>query len=192
MTIGKDISSPGYSLTLLGSPLFNARAAQMKKNFVVIMLRGGMDGLTAIQPNDRRMERSRPDIMVKGVKKLTSDFNIIPGLKRFILLEGRQSVSCSCYIPYPGRSHFDGPNLMESGGHLCRQNGWLGRGIEAAELEGLAGSLPMPLVLRSSAYDNYYPTYMSMPDDKDLDIQSSYTGLAAGQCHGEGPGPPSR
>ena len=63
MTISRRHFIAGMSsLTLLGSPLFNARAAQMKKkNFVLIMLRGGMDGLTAIQPNDRRMEQP-PDI----------------------------------------------------------------------------------------------------------------------------------
>lgn len=183
MTISRRHFIAGMSsLTLLGSPLFNARAAQMKKkNFVVIMLRGGMDGLTAIQPNDRRMERSRPDIMVKGVQKLTSDFNIHPRLEAFYdcWKAGKASVVHATSIPYTGRSHFDGQNLMESGGQIpyAEKTGWLGRGIEAAELEGLAISLPMPLVLRgSTAPDNYYPTYMSIPDDRDLDIiQSSYT-----------------
>ena len=53
------------SLTLVGSPLFNARAAGIsKRNLVIIMLRGGMDGLTAVQPRDKAMERARPDIPV--------------------------------------------------------------------------------------------------------------------------------
>ena len=53
-------------------------------------------------------------------------------------------------IPYTGRSHFEGQNLMESGGHTpyAHASDWLGRGMEAAELAGLAISLPMPLLLQ--------------------------------------------
>ena len=183
MTISRRhfISGAG-SLTLLGSPLFNARAAKMKKkNLVVIMLRGGMDGLTAIQPNDSRMEKVRPDIVVTGVKKLTSDFNIHPRLEVFreCWKENKAAVVHATSIPYTGRSHFDGQNLMESGGHVpyAVKSGWLGRGIEVAELEGLAVSLPMPLVLRGSkGQDNYYPTWLELPKTIDLDvINSSYT-----------------
>lgn len=173
------------SLTLLGSPLFNARAARLKKkNLVVVMLRGGMDGLTAIQPNDNKMEKVRPDILVTGVKKLTSDFNIHPRLETFYdCWKGGQGAAVhATSIPYTGRSHFDGQNLMESGGHVpyAEKTGWLGRGIETAELEGLAVSLPMPLVLRGKiAPDNYYPTWMDIPKDNDLAIiESSYAGNA--------------
>ena len=60
------------SLTLVGSPLFNARAAGIsKRNLVIIMLRGGMDGLTAVQPRDKAMERARPDIVVQEAKKVS-------------------------------------------------------------------------------------------------------------------------
>ena len=72
------------SLTLVGSPLFNARAAGLsKRNLVIIMLRGGMDGLTAVQPRDKAMERARPDILVEETKKLTSYFNLHPRLETF-------------------------------------------------------------------------------------------------------------
>ncbi|XDZ65976.1 DUF1501 domain-containing protein [Alphaproteobacteria bacterium LSUCC0684] len=170
------------SLTLLGSPLFNARAASMKKkNFVVIMLRGGMDGLTAIQPNDSKMAQVRPDILVKGVKKLTADFNIHPRLKAFYECwqEGKASVVHATSIPYTMRSHFDGQNLMQSGGHTpyTEKTGWLGRGIEVSALGGLAISLPMPLLLRGkNTLDNFFPTWMSLPNDGDLRvIESSYS-----------------
>ena len=45
------------SLFLLGSPLFNARAAKLaKKNLVIINLRGGLDGLAALhrRPDTRK------------------------------------------------------------------------------------------------------------------------------------------
>ena len=170
------------SLTLLGSPIFNARAAKLKKkNLVVVMLRGGMDGLTAIQPTDRRMEEVRPDILVTGTKKLTSDFNVHPRLESFLSCwkEGKAAVVHATSIPYTMRSHFDGQNLMESGGHTpyADKTGWLGRGIEASELGSLAVSLPMPLVLRGNLNpDNYYPTWMDMPQRAEMRlINSSYS-----------------
>jgi len=170
------------SLTLVGSPLFNARAATMaKRNLVIIMLRGGMDGLTAVQPRDNQMKKVRPDILVEGTKKLTSDFNLHPRLETFhqCWQEGSAAVYHATSIPYTGRSHFDGQNLMETGAHVAysEKTGWLGRGMDAAELDGLAVSLPMPLLLRgSSGLDNYFPTYMRMPSQTALqNIQTSYT-----------------
>ena len=170
------------SLTLVGSPLFNARAAGLtKRNLVIIMLRGGMDGLTAVQPRDNQMKKARPDIIVEGAKKLTSDFNLHPRLEAFheCWREGTAAVYHATSIPYTGRSHFDGQNLMETGAHIAyaEKTGWLGRGMDAAELDGLAVSLPMPLLLRgSTGLDNYFPTYMRMPSNSALEsIQASYT-----------------
>ena len=170
------------SLTLVGSPLFNARAAGLtKRNLVVIMLRGGMDGLTAVQPRDNQMKKARPDIIVEGAKKLTSDFNLHPRLEAFheCWREGTAAVYHATSIPYTGRSHFDGQNLMETGAHIAyaEKTGWLGRGMDAAKLDGLAVSLPMPLLLRgSTGLDNYFPTYMRMPSNSALEsIQASYT-----------------
>ena len=170
------------SLTLVGSPLFNARAAGLKKrNLVVIMLRGGMDGLTAVQPRDSLVKKTRPDILVTGTKKLNSDFNLHPRLETFLDCwnEKTASIFHATSIPYTGRSHFDGQNLMETGAHIpyAEKTGWLGRGMAAAELHGLAASLPMPLLLRGSeGLDNYYPTWMRLPRSDQMEkIQASYT-----------------
>ncbi len=57
---------------------------------------------------------------------------------------------------------------MESGSKepFTTDSGWLGRGIDAANLNGLAVSLPMPLILRGESNpDNYYPTKMELPDE---------------------------
>ena len=171
------------SLTLLGSPLFNARAAKLeKRNLVIIMLRGGMDGLTAVPVIDPLLDKARPDIQVEGLLKLTSDFSLHPKLTHFHKLwrDNKAAVVHATNIPYQLRSHFDGQDLMESGGHVPykERTGWLGRGIKAAELQGLALSLPMPLLLRGSeSPDNYYPTGLKMPPPEMLDkIAQSYQG----------------
>ena len=130
------------SLTLLGSPVFSARAATLsKRNLVIVMLRGGMDGLTAVQPRDKILSKARPDIIVEGTRKLTSDFNLHPRLETFYdcWKDGTASVYHATSIPYTGRSHFDGQNLMETGGHTpyAEKTGWLGRGmgVEPVKIE---------------------------------------------------------
>ena len=152
------------SLTLLGSPFASLRAAQLKKrNLVVIMLRGGLDGLDAVPAIDPLLSAARPDISLSESKKITSDFLLHPSLKTFHELwnENKAAVVHSTNIPYTHRSHFEGQNLMETGGlsPYADNTGWLGRGMEAAELEGLAVSLPMPLLLRGNIdRDNLFPS----------------------------------
>ena len=46
-----------------------------KKNLIVIMLRGGMDGLTAVPVlGDKNFEKSRKKILIENPIKLNSDF----------------------------------------------------------------------------------------------------------------------
>ena len=157
------------TVSLLGSPIFSAIAEKIKKrNLVVISLRGGMDGLSTVPPIDPILEKFRPNIIVRNTLPLTSDFGLHPSLKNFhnAWKEGKAAIVHSTNIPYTMRSHFEGQDLMESGGHkpFAEYTGWLGRGIEAAGLEGLAIALPMPLILRSKAnLDNYFPTKLSTP-----------------------------
>ena len=157
------------TVTMLGSPLFSVFAEKRKKrNLVIISLRGGMDGLSAVPPIDPKLEKFRPDITVRRTLPLTSDFSLHPSLKNFhnAWKQGKAAIVHSSNIPYTMRSHFEGQDLMESGGHkpFTEYTGWLGRGMETAGLEGLAIALPMPLILRSKAnLDNYFPTKLSTP-----------------------------
>ena len=157
------------TVTMLGSPLFSVFAEKrIKRNLVVISLRGGMDGLSAVPPIDPTLEKFRPDITVRRTLPLTSDFSLHPSLKNFhnAWKQGKAAIVHSSNIPYTMRSHFEGQDLMESGGHkpFTEYTGWLGRGMETAGLEGLAIALPMPLILRSKAnLDNYFPTKLSTP-----------------------------
>ena len=77
----------GTSLSLLGHPIWNARAAtQKKKNLVIIMLRGGMDGLTAVPVKDRLLNSLRPNILVNKTIDLDGNFSLHPRLKTFASL----------------------------------------------------------------------------------------------------------
>ncbi len=92
-----------------------------KKNLVIVMLRGGMDGLCAIPvKGDNDFEKMRSKINLDRTLTLTSDFDLHPALETFkSLWDKNQSAAVhATNIPYTGRSHFDGQNLMESGGKI--------------------------------------------------------------------------
>ena len=142
-----------------------------KKNLVVIMLRGGMDGLCALPiKGDKNFKKLRSKINLDRTLKLTSDFDLHPALETFKKLwdQDQGAAVHATNIPYTGRSHFDGQNLMESGGKIPYQEktGWLGRGMKIAGLtgNGLALALPMPLLIRGVPMNNnYFPVGYKLP-----------------------------
>ena len=152
-----------------------------KKNLVVIMLRGGMDGLCAVPViGDKDFEKRRKDLILDKTIKLNTDFALHPRLKNFHNLWQKNlgTIIHATNIPYTDRSHFDGQNLMESGGHIpySVKTGWLGRGMKLAKLkgDGLALALPMPLLLRGiESNDNYYPAKKSLPKSEIINVLRS-------------------
>jgi uncharacterized protein (DUF1501 family) len=158
-----------------GLPTF---ASQNKKNLVVIMLQGGMDGLCAVPvKDDKNFQKLRSKINLDKTLDLTSDFDLHPALENFKSLwdQNNASVFHATSIPYKERSHFEGQNLMMTGGRVPykHKTGWLGRGMKLAGLtgNGLALSLPMPLLIRGVPLnDNYYPIMSSLPNKGLLNI----------------------
>ena len=158
--------------------------SEKKKNLVVIMLRGGMDGLCAVPIiGDKNFEKRRKDLILDQTIKLNSDFALHPKLNNFHNLwqNNLGTIIHATNIPYTKRSHFDGQNLMETGGHIpySIKTGWLGRGMKLAELkgDGLALALPMPLLLRGiPSNDNFYPSKKRLPRTELLQLlKSVYT-----------------
>ena len=158
-----------------GLPTF---ASQNKKNLVVIMLQGGMDGLCAVPvKDDKNFQKLRSKINLDKTLELTSDFDLHPALENFKSLwdQNNASVFHATSIPYKERSHFEGQNLMMTGGRVPykHKTGWLGRGMKLAGLKGngLALSLTMPLLIRGVPLnDNYYPIMSSLPNKGLLNI----------------------
>ena len=156
-----------------------------KKNIVIISLRGGMDGLTAVPVNDSLINRYRSDLILNNKLKINSDFSLHPKLKTLYSLwsENLAAVVHATNIPYTERSHFDGQNIMETGAlkAYTEKTGWLGRGMKSAGLYGssLALSLPMPLLLRGvEKNNNYYPTWMHLPKREVIErITRAYDGV---------------
>ena len=169
------------SLFLAGFNFPVLASTSKKKNLIVIMLRGGMDGLCAVPViGDKNFEKIRKGILIENPMRLDSDFALHPKLKGFSECwhDNTGAIVHATSIPYTARSHFEGQNLMESGGRVPYQEktGWLGRGMKLANLkgEGLALSLPMPLLLRGvPKNDNYYPTDGRLPREETLELLKS-------------------
>jgi len=169
------------TLFLAGFNLPALASSSKKKNLVVIMLRGGMDGLCAVPViGDKNFEKRRKSILIENTIKLNSDFALHPRLIGFnkCWKENSGTIVHATSIPYTQRSHFEGQNLMESGGRVAYQEktGWVGRAMKLANLQGdgLALSLPMPLLLRGiPKNNNYFPSDGRLPRKDTLDLLKS-------------------
>jgi len=169
------------TLFLAGFNLPALASNSKKKNLVVIMLRGGMDGLCAVPViGDKNFEKRRKSILIENTIKLNSDFALHPRLIGFNKCwnDNTGSIVHAASIPYTQRSHFEGQNLMESGGRTPYQEktGWVGRAMKLANLQGdgLALSLPMPLLLRGiPKNNNYFPGRGRLPRERTLELLRS-------------------
>ncbi len=145
-------------------PMIGHAAGARDPRFVTIILRGALDGLTAVPPvGDPDYASLRGAIAVDKSQALA--LNDLFGLHPSLVNLKRQYDSKQAIIlhatasPYRDRSHFDGQDVLESGyttpGHT--ESGWLNRMLEAlpaaqnANTRGLGIGATTPLVIRGKA-----------------------------------------
>ena len=164
----------GASLTLVGSPLLAGAQSQTtaygQRRLLVLMLRGGMDGLCAIPPTgDPRLQALRGNLVPGELLRGNDFFGVHPALPTFasLIAQGQAVAVHATGFGYTGRSHFEGQDIMQSGvtKPYASASGWLGRAMEKAQLgAGVAISIPMPLILRGdSKSETQFPTWMPAP-----------------------------
>ena len=157
------LKASAASLFLAGVPISGYTKDKPPGTISVIVLEGGMDGLSAVPPfGDQNLMKLRRGVTPDNFLKLNSFFGLHPSLKTFSALLARNNASIvhATNFPYTLRSHFEGQNLMEGGGlsPFAENTGWLGRSLDLANLGGRALSLDMPLILRgNNDNDNYFP-----------------------------------
>ena len=127
---------------------------------LVILLRGGLDGLYAVPPiGDKNLGDRRRDLIDKNLLPLDSFFALNPALPELhgFYKSGQLVIVHGASIPYKQRSHFEGQNMMETGGDApyVFKTGWLGRALDTAGLPAVAMSLPVPLILRGRNYAEF-------------------------------------
>lgn len=147
----------GLSLTFAGQ-LHAAESDLGKKKLVVIICRGGMDGLSVSPPiGDANYLALRRDIAIPADQalKLDGDFGLHPKLTTVhaLAMKGQARIAPAVASPDRARSHFEAQDVLESGGAVVygTSSGWLNRTLQAArgrKIEALAVGAQTPLILR--------------------------------------------
>jgi len=151
------------SVYFAGMPMRGYAQTRELGKIAVIILEGGLDGLAAVPPlGDPSLMKQRKALVSSAPLKLNTFFGLHPNLINFanMLNGGEAAIIHATSIPYVLRSHFEGQNLMQSGGHVPygSDTGWLGRAMEIAGIPGKALALDMPLLIRGGEdLDNLYP-----------------------------------
>ena len=149
---------------------FAGSAGAGANRFVLVILRGGMDGLGAVPAiGDPDFAAARGPLAQYGSAPLALDatFALHPQLVELHAMYGRgeAAVVHAVGLAYRERSHFDAQQVLESGGTRPYElsTGWLGRSLAATGSSGLALATSVPLVLRGSAgVDTWAPS--TLPD----------------------------
>ena len=180
---------PWASLALAASP----RDSSHGNRLVLVILRGGMDGLTAVPAlGDPSFAEARGALGVFGAEplKLDGTFALNPLLPQLHSLygQGELAVLHAVGLPYRERSHFDAQQVLESGGQRPYElsTGWLGRAVAASSgsaqpLKAVALETAVPLVLRGPAeVDTWAPSTQPEPSaDLVSRLESMYRNDAA-------------
>jgi uncharacterized protein (DUF1501 family) len=178
--------------TAFGSRIAFARAAT-ERRFVFIIQRGAADGLHTVAPvGDPAYVSQRGQLAedFAAAPKLNDMFALHPSMRNIYGLYGaKQALFLHAVAsPYRDRSHFDGQNVLETGGTSAFQlkDGWLNRLLSMlpADDKAIALAATVPMALRGPVeVASYAPS--SLPDASDdllMRVSQMYQGDQ--QLHG--------
>lgn len=157
-------------------------SARPGRRFVLIILRGAMDGLAAVPPlsdPDYASLRARMALGTPqapgGALPLDGKFWLHPALAPIhpLYAHGEMIVFHAMASPYRDRSHFDAQNVIESGmvHPGWSRDGWLNRtlvALHATGVQGIAFTPTLPLVLKGDA-----PSSNWQPENGRVDIEDT-------------------
>jgi uncharacterized protein (DUF1501 family) len=153
------------------------------RRFVVVILRGALDGLAFVPPHgdkDYAATRGALALSTNGTNPLhdlDGFFGLHPSLGNVKAMYDAKEVAIFHNIcsPYRDRSHFDGQNVLETGGtgpHVL-QDGWLNRALQPMGLadgeQALAVAQTPPLLLSGPARaTSWLPATLPAPSEEFL------------------------
>jgi uncharacterized protein (DUF1501 family) len=182
--------------TLLSTSVAFAHADTLSARFVLVILRGALDGLASVPPladpdyaELRRELALHPAGDAGGALPLNGFFGLHPALgflhdcysaRELVVLHALAS-------PYRERSHFDGQDVLENGTPRphALQTGWLNRALAAAPARGareagVSVGQNVPLVMRGPAsVTSWSPSKLVALDEETL---ARVTDLYAGDA----------
>ncbi len=160
-------------------PLTARAAGARDPRFITIVLRGALDGLTAVPPvgdPDYARLHGREAQTTSQPLPLNTMFGLHPAMPHFAAQyrAGQALVVHACASPYRDRSHFDGQDVLESGfttpGHT--DSGWMNRLLltlrqdqRITAMQGLSVGTTTPLIIRGQAdILGWAPSSLSLKD----------------------------
>jgi len=188
------LNAGGAAVAALSMPRMAFARANTDRRFVFIIQRGAADGLSILGPTgDPQHESLRAgfDQDLATGAKLDSFFTLHPALAETAkMYAAKQALFVHAVAsPYRDRSHFDGQNVLETGGSSAYQlkDGWLNRLLgllPPADSKALAISDTVPMALRgNNQVSSYAPSKLPGPSD-DLLQRVSALYEADPQLHG--------
>jgi uncharacterized protein (DUF1501 family) len=183
----------GLSLSMLGGTASFAQTGRSSGKFVFVILRGAMDGLSAVVPyQDPAYRGLRGAIALdapggtNGTLPLTAGFGLHPALRGLHSLWADKQLSFmhAAASPYRDRSHFDGQDVLETGASRLygAQSGWLNRAIallpDGPNKEGIGIGRTIPLVLKGNAKSGSWAP--AIAEQSDMDTLNRLMDLYAG------------
>ncbi len=149
------------------APQFASAAPGRDPRFLMVVLRGGMDGLAVIEPAfDPDFERARAGLILGADGSpaglpIAGGFVMNPKLAALhdLFAQGQALAIHAVATPYRDRSHFDGQDVLESGlpATGAVSTGWLNRAMSqlgkagSVKTGGLAIGPTVPLIMRGPA-----------------------------------------
>ncbi|MEO9823644.1 MAG: DUF1501 domain-containing protein [Paracoccaceae bacterium] len=139
---------------------------------VVIILRGAMDGLDVVRPlGDPYFAGLRPSLDLAGSHDLNGFFALHPALDALMPLwrSGELSIAHAASTPYRDkRSHFDGQDILETGGAGIGKGGWLNRAL--SKLPGTTSETAFAVGRENLLLLSGDENYSAWSPDSDLDL----------------------
>jgi len=160
---------------LLAAPCVLFAQAATERRFVFIIQRGAADGLNTVIPYAEPAYASLRGALAidpASALKLDGTFALHPSLAKLhdLYAAGEASFFHAVASPYRDRSHFDGQNVLETGGSAPYQvkDGWMNRlvGMLPRGKHAIAFSPAVPTALRGAAeVTSYAPSALPQPND---------------------------
>jgi len=167
------------------APMPVLASAATERRLVVVLLRGGMDGLSAVPAvADPHWMSARRALALPatgapgGALPLDGFFGLHPNLPQLAVLygQGQMAVVHAAATPYRDRSHFDGQNMLENGAErpYGLDSGWLNRALAllpgSGKALGVALNSHMPLLMRGAVpVTSWSPSLLPPPQRDTID-----------------------
>ena len=151
----------------LGRTSLAVAAAATEQRFVVVLLRGALDGMSAVVPyGDKALTELRGELLppgpgtMNGMLDLGGFYGLHPSLAGLhAMYRANELLPVHAVAgPYRVRSHFEAQDYLESGADHRLTSGWLNRAVAALpgaqgrpDADALAIGVEVPLLLRGRA-----------------------------------------